>query len=269
MSFSAIASYIRIGYPKEVVSESAIGRIYVYVGPTATINSNKPAAGETWADSRPVVSAESYEISAKAAYSELTVVTSVAVTLSGDLGTPATEGTTKYALRWQQVEKPLEAHPEFQSGGTYALDADAYACILGWRAELDPVLRATLKYRPLDSEGEPGAEVDIATESANAAVYLALVLKGVEAFVDFVPVWRKSSIYSGNTPPVAAAIGQVDTPSGPIPSSVTTAFPYWRKSADDVEPIGSGFKWRREEEWEGGKRIFLDRDDIFPTGVPS
>lgn len=258
MSYAAISSYIRPGFPKENSSDSAVGSSYQYRGPTATISANKPAIGDTWADGRPVVGCEYFEISAASAYADMMVVTSLSIGYSGTIGSPAVE-QTYYSLRWRPVVKPLEVHPEFQNGGTYALDSTARKCILGWRAEQDPALRSQFKFKPLNSSMTPGTEVDIATTSANALAYLKLVTVGVEEWVDYLPIWRKRSIYKGSSIPPVGSIGTKVTPPGSPPSGYE-----WVKSADDAERIGMTSKWRRDEEYEGALVVYADNSDVWP-----
>lgn len=266
MSYSAIAAYLIPGHPARSDTESSVGNLYVYRGPTSTLETNRPAVGDSWADSRPVASVRIQEFNTASGISELVVQTATNVTYSGSLGSPAVEQTS-YGLRWRPVVKPLEVHPDFQTGGTYALDATARRCIIGWRAEQDSTLKTQYKFRQLNSNGTPGAIVDIAALSANALEFIKLSEKGVEEYVDYMPVWRKRSIYKGSSAPDGGAIGQAGAPSGPIPSSITSTYKFV-KSNDEVERIGSSFRWRRDEEWEGSKQVYADRDDIFTNGIP-
>jgi hypothetical protein len=266
MSYSAIAGYLIPGHPARSDTESTVGSTYVYRGPTATLETNRPAVGDLWADGRTVSSARIFEFNTVSGISELVVVTATNVTYSGTIGSPSVEQTS-YGLRWRPIVKPLEVHPDFQTGGTYALDATARRCIIGWRAELDSSLKTQYKFRQLNSNGTPGAIVDIAAVSANAKVFIELAEKGIEEYVDYMPVWRKRSIYKGSSAPDGGSIGQAGAVSGPLPSAIANAY-HFVKSNDEVERIGSSYRWRRDEEWEGSKQVFADRDDIFTDGNP-
>lgn len=254
---SNLAAYLRPEYPKFGASDSAIGNTYVYRATTTLIGANTPSVGETWADGRNVVAANAFEFSGASDYSELMVVTSASASYSG-IGTPAVEETF-YSLRWRPVQKPLEVHPEFLTGGTYEFDATARKCVLGWRAEQDPALRSQFKFKQLDSDGTAGAEIDITAVSPNAHAYLKLVVIGVEEFTDYLPIWRKRSIYKGSTTPPTGAIGMVDTPAGTPPTGYE-----WVKSADDAERIGLTSRWRRDEEWEGCITVYASSVGVYP-----
>lgn len=266
MGYSAISSLLIPGHPQINDNESTVGNTYVYRGTTSTLTTNKPAVGDAWADGRPVVAVRLFEFNTASAVSELMVVTASNVTYSGSLGTPTVEQTS-YGLRWRPVVKPLEVHADFQTGGSYALDATARKCILGWRAELDPDLRTKYQFRWINSNGTPGVLVDIATASPNALEFIKLAEKGVEEWVDYIPVWRKRSIYRGSSAPDAGTIGQAGAVSGPIPTAIANLY-HFVKSNDEVERIGTSFRWRRDEEWEGAKVVYVDRDDVFVTGNP-
>lgn len=267
-AYTDIAAYLIPGHPEEYQTDSVIGNTYVYRGPTAALTAAKPMpVNATWADSRPVATTRLMEFNTASGISELTVTTAATFAPSGTSGQPTLEKTV-YGMRWRPVQKPLEVNPSFQDGGAYELDEVALFCIMGWRAEMNPELRSQLKFRQLDSEGQPGEEIDIETESPNAAVFIGFLLKGVEEYTDYLPVWRKRSLYRGQNAPNCEPCGSVETPDGPIPSVITSDY-YFVKCADDVESVDDGNRWRRDEEWEGGTQIFADRLEVFPTGIPS
>lgn len=260
MGHAALASYLRPGHPREYANDGSSGNTYVYRAATATITSNIPQVGEAWADSRPVVSREAFEFSAGSGISELIVVTGANTAYAGALGTPTAEEDF-FELDWRPVSKPLEVHPEFGAGGTFELDETGRKCIIGWRAEQDPALKAARKFRALDSNGVPGDEVDIATASPNALAFIKLCEIGVEEYIDYMPIWRKRSMYRGSVGPGTSAIGQYTaTPSG----SGYPAGYEWVKSKDSAQRVGRSSKWKRDEEWEGAKIVFVDIDEVFP-----
>jgi hypothetical protein len=257
MPYATLATHLRPGHPKERADEASIGNLYLYRATTTIINANKPAIGDDWADGRPVVATECYELSAASAISELIVITAVDAASTGSIASELE--TTEYELDWRPVVKPLEVHPDFRSGGTYAIDATARKHILGWKAELDPDLKSQRKYKALDSEGEPsGTETTI---SGNALEFIKLHEAGVEEFIDYMPVWRKRSIYKGTAGPSTAAIGiKTATPSG---SGYPSGYE-WVKSRDRISRVGRAAKWQRDEEWEGAITVYADKVDVFP-----
>lgn len=266
--YSNLASYLQLGYPKEQATETTIGNAYLYRGPTSTINTNKPTIGSTWADARPVISVVASELGGSvAAITELMVTTGAVTAISSDLGTPAIEKTI-YGLSWRPISRPLDMHPKFRTGGTFALDATAREHVMGWKAEQDPNLRANFKYRKLDSFGVPGAVVTISptTPAAmkSAYQYISMVMDGIEEYVDYCPIWRKRSIYRGSSEPTAGVIGLVGSPTG-CPAAITAVYKFV-KSADNVESVGTTTRWRRDEEWEGAPLVFCDRTKIYPSG---
>lgn len=258
MSYSAIASYIRPGFPRAYANDSQSGNTWQYRGASSTISANAPAIGEAWADGSPVVSTEIFEISADSAISELVVTTAVSASYGGVLGTPYVEETV-YESDWRPVALPLEVHPAFRAGGTYAMDETARKHLLGWRAEQDPALRAARKYKALDSNGTPtGAEITI---SGSALALIKLLEVGVEEYVDYMPIWRKRSYYRGSSAPGIGTIGQkTSTPSG---SGYPSGYE-WVKSRDTAQRIGRSSRWRRDEEWEGAVKVWADLDEVFP-----
>lgn len=266
--YENLAEFLAPGHPKEILTSSMQGNVYVYIGPTGTLQTNKPLpTTSVWEDGRTVDSVNIFEHNAASGISEMTIQTAETYAPADGGGAPTLEKTT-YGLRWRPVQKPLEVHPAFGTGGESELDEVAFYCIMGWRAELDSELRSQLKFKQLDSEGSPGLEVDISAVSPNAAEFINLLLKGVEEYVDYLPVWRRRRIYRGQNAPNAGACGSVETPSGPIPSVLTSDY-YFVKSADDVESIGDGDRWRQDEEWEGATQVFADRLFIYPSGIPS
>jgi hypothetical protein len=261
--YENLAAYLRRGFPAESAYQGGRGSVYGYAGPSATVNANVPEVGDLWADGLPVVSRDCYPLGAAASgWSELSVRTGIS--FDGELIATTLEQTF-YTLQWRPVALPLEVHPVFRADGTYDLTVEegtgasahnGYQDIIGWRAEQDPSLRRQYKYKLLDSNGTPGAEI---TATANAQVFIQLLIVGVEQYTEYMPVWTKRSIYRGSSAPGASSIGQKGDPSG-------TGFPSgyeWVKSADNVERIGTSSRWTRDEQWEGAKRVFVDIDQVF------
>lgn len=251
---SNLAPFLRPGATVLNGSGARVGNTYSYRVDATTYGANTPVNGDVWADGRLVSDFTAVPLG-NSGYVELTVTT--ASDDAGAIGTSAVEKTV-YSLTWRPVSKPLEVHPEFSSGGSQELDETARKCIIGWRAEQDPALKAAFKFRPLDSNGEPGAEVTIASESPAARIYLGYVAGGTEEYTDYFPIWRKRSIYRGSTTPPAGGCGQKEAPAGSPPSGYE-----WVKSADNVESYGNGTRWRRDEEWEGCFEVLVDSTTLY------
>lgn len=250
-AYTTLAPYIQVGYPRENGNTGSIGNIYKYRGPSATLLANKPIVGTAWADSRPVSQAEYAEFSAASGIAELVVTT--ALVYGGTVIGNVLEEVV-YELQWRPVVKPLEVHPYFDG----SLVGAQLKHLLGWRAELDPTLRSQYKYKALDSNGDPSSTTT--TIGAGPALdFITLSLKGVEEYVDYMPVWRKRSMYRGSYAPGTGSVGDLATPSG---SGYPSGYE-WVKSADTVERIGRSSKWKRDEEWEGCIEVLVDRSSIY------
>jgi hypothetical protein len=258
MGHATISAYIRPGYPRQYATDSASGSTYLYRGTSTTLAANLPAIGDTWADGAPVSAREFYDLSVESGIAELSVTTAIPAVYGGGFTTSAVEETV-YESDWRPVAHPLETHPAFRSGGTYELDQTARKHLLGWRAELAPALRSARKYIPLLSDGVPyGAEQTI---TGNALELIKFLEKGVEEYVEYMPIWRKRSYYRGSSAPGVGSIGQFTaTPSG---SGYPSGYE-WIKSKDSAQRIGRSSRWRRDEEWEGAKIVWADIDEVFP-----
>lgn len=256
MPYTTLAPFLRPGHPKEIESESSEGNEYEYRTTTSVIVANKPTVGDAWADGRPVVFVRSFEISGASEISDLLVVTAVNFTAGGTIS-PTVEETI-YENHHRPILKPLEVHPKFQTGGTYALDTTARKHILGWKAEVDPDLKSQRKYKALDSDGV--ASGTTTTISGNALEFIKFLEIGVEEWTDYMPVWRKRSLYRSTSAPGINAIGVKGTPAG---SGYPTGYE-WVKSKDDAQRQGRSTKWQRDEEWEGAKVVYVDKTDIYP-----
>lgn len=254
--YETLAPSLRPGHPKERCDEISEGSHYVYRATTSVITANKPDVGDVWADGRPVVFREVYELSAASGISDLQVVTGVNYGVTGVIGTVLDE--IAYEITWRPLIKPLEVHPDFQTGGTYALNATARKHIIGWRAELDPELKSARQYRPLDSYGDPSGTIE--TITGNAVTFISLLEIGVEEWTDYMPIWRKRSFYRGTSGPSTGSPGGKGTPSGAgYPSGYE-----WVKSKDDARRVGRSSKWERDEEWEGAITVYADISTIYP-----
>ena len=234
MSYSALANYLKIGWPKSRNDIANLSTEYVYVGPYSTLSSNRPTTGAsagTWADGNYVVASELIYLTpttAAAPYGELTVTTGYAVAQT-DTSSNLEEST--YELQWMEVDRPLEMHPIFDTGGAHALSTTDWEKILLWEGTQNPSQKAYGYYYLKDANGV--AYGDPIALSGNAATYCAYSVYGITSYAAYLPVWTKTSTYRGNNAPgvithfenITAVPGGFNlvatTDSGPAFASVT------------------------------------------------
>lgn len=140
-----------------------------------------------------------------------------------------------YEVEMAQLEKPILSHPDF---------APYVDQIELWRAS-DPVTRAALKYK--DASGDV---VDLNGAALDAA---QLILKGVESYLVFAPVLRRTTrdprrprkAFSG----IGARAGKIVTPPSRLTGMVAGAW-MWLKTADRAQQASGGGS-ERVEEWTG------------------
>lgn len=252
----ALIDYIKHGYPKDGVDTAGQRKIYVMVGPTATLTPLRPALRSAF-DGAPV-DKTNIESLAKPTYCEMTVETFI----------PYTQATAQitdnqypyYEIDWIQVEKNLRQHPAFD-----ALTAEDWVGLDQWEKETDTGARFAFQYYKRDNDGAVTGSVQTLTGSSTtgAQAYATLRLLGVESFLDFSPVARKTSKYQGNSAPATSDAGQK---AGGDPFTGVPAAYEWLKTADRSSKQGTNSNdWIRQEEWTGARKILLDKDDLFLT----
>lgn len=260
MSYSALANYLKIGWPKSRNDIANLSTEYVYVGPYSTLSSNRPTTGAsagTWADGNYVVASELVYLTpttAAAPYGELTVTTGYAVAQT-DTSSNLEEST--YELQWMEVDRPLEMHPIFDTGGAHALSTTDWEKILLWEGTQNPSQKAYGYYYLKDANGV--AYGDPIALSGNAATYCAYSVYGITSYAAYLPVWTKTSTYRGNNAPGVSDIGAKGTPSG---SGYPSGYE-WRKNDDRSTRIGNRAQWRRFESWIGAYRVWVDRTTLY------
>jgi hypothetical protein len=265
MSYTALAPYLVVGdNPSSRADISSKGTRYIYRADASTLTGNLPFVGAIWADGLPVQTTTLKYLDRSNAYGELVIETNVNSAADADAG-PTLDLTT-YTLQWVETERPIIQHPKFVTGGTWALDATAFAAIGLWEYEKDvsPATYLAASYCPRDTYGnQTGASVTVTSVSANGGHYCDTILFGVTVYDDYYPVWTKEGIYKGSTAPGALDIGLVETPSG---SGYPTGYKY-RKNDDRVTRTGQRAEWKRTESWIGAISIYVDRTHINLSGI--
>lgn len=251
MAAESILTYKRPGFPVVTDSEKSIQTDIEYVGPTATLESAKPAVGAAWGDYLGTVSASSILPTENTAYSVLSVTVRKDFEASG--GGVARE--VNYEIEWVMFQRSLFEHPVFRTGGAHALDATDVADIEAWRNETNPTLKAAFKYNELAVTGS-GSEASL---SAAAQKFCEALNLGIETYEDFAPVARKVTLFAGG-PPGTSVAGAKDAP--PSLPGLPTGYE-WRKSADRSVRAGGQRKWERVEEWTGAIKVLVDKNTIY------
>ena len=127
------------------------------------------------------------------------------------------------------VDRPLLAKKEWAA---YAPEIEC------WRSEAVAAIRAGLKYTDKDGELK-----DLQGEAKKIA---ALMLRGVESWLDFAPVITRTSTYGSRPDP--ENIGRIGSPPVSVPGS-------WEylKTCDKARQTGKG-TWERVEQWTGAEK---------------
>lgn len=213
-----------------VVASDTTTRTIVKQGRYADLKNTVPAKGSTY-EGLTVVLAELSPSRGGMAKLTVTGTDSSASRYSGENEAPGID----YEVEMAQIEKPICCHPKFK----------AYADQIAMWRDGDPALRAALKYED--------ANHDIQSLNGHAVDVAKLILKGVESYLVFAPVARKTT--NSEKPAVkafgavGAKCGRIGTPPGKLASMVAGSWK-WLKTADRaVETSGGGSQ--RIEEWTG------------------
>ncbi len=250
---AGLIDYLRPDYPQRVRDASGVRRIYAFRGPSATIIPVLPAIGSTWLDLYPVDRVSDNQIGVSD-YSDAFVET---YQIDSETTTEKTDDQYPFfEIDQVQIEKALKQHPSFIS-----FAAADWQAVNAWDVETDHVLRSAYQYYLRDKDGLAVGSVATltGTTSSGQKAYAYLRLRGVESFLDFAPVVRKSSRYLGSAAPDSVDTGQKTD----APTYAPTGYE-WLKTADRVSKSGSrGIEWIRQEEWTGARKVLLDKDSLF------
>lgn len=149
---------------------------------------------------------------------------------------PGTPDEIVYEVEMAQLEKPLLSAPAFSG---YAEQVEL------WKAG-DPATRALYQY-----DDAQGNRFQLGGQALVAA---KLILKGVESYLVFAPVARRTSRYAAKKAEqvfssVGAACGKRQTPPAKL-TRIAGGTWEWLKTADRVQE-NSGGGCERVEEWTG------------------
>lgn len=249
----ALIDYLKPGYPTTTTDASGVSMTYVFVGQKAEIDPLRVNVGSTFLYGGKVNRTDVQYIESTG-FIEYTVevyfVATEATYESTDQQYPYFE------IDYVQIEKNIKQHPDFIT----FTDADMVA-INAWEAEVNQDFKSKYQYRLRDEENKPTGETLTlsGTTSAGQKAYAYLRLRGVESFLDFAPVVRRTSKYFGSSAPASSDAGQKTTAPTYAPSGYE-----WLKTADRINKQGTrGIEWLRQEEWTGARKVLLDKDELF------
>ncbi len=171
------------------------------------------------------------------------------------------ESQPQYEIEWVQLEKPIEQHPRYGTGGASELSDEDRAAVDAWRNEPNVAARKDRKYRTTP-ESDPDA-----TLSENAQNLADKIAKGVDTYLVFYPVVRRTR--TTNIPSTASDINTqilaknlraklryVDIPITlwvERSSAWKEVDLYYLKTADRCTRTGNRGAWERIEEWTGAE----------------
>jgi len=158
-----------------------------------------------------------------------------------------------YEISWSQLEKSLKQHPAFA-----AFTATQLSQLTLWDEEKNSAAKAAFQFYNKDENGAAVGAVQ--TLDSDQQLYAKLRLYGVEAYLDFAPVARMTSKFRGNTTPSTGDAGQKEggDPFTGVPSGYE-----WLKIGDSSTKQGAGSDWLQVEEWQGSRKILIDKDELF------
>jgi hypothetical protein len=161
----------------------------------------------------------------------------------------------KYEVQWTELQKPLMTNPFWlpTMGGALTI-ADKIA-IKQWEDCPDAALKEDYKYYDDNNKGGTAK-----TLSANAQKYAEKILNGVDSWVLYVPVARKTTLTI--IQPNASKAGHKETPTG-FGSALPEDYE-WFKTADSSTRSGKHGKWERTEEWTAAEEW---DSDLYPENV--
>lgn len=284
---------LKPGYPKHTADDTGVRNEYVYFDLTSTLKTTALAypVNRTYIDGMPI-SRSALERVELSDYSTLTIETFLP---KGQTGIPSGSGGIDgtgvlpppeknpssplskqtsaertvgevrrgasgvddeypyYEIDWTQNEKQLKQHPVFAD-----FTADQFNQLEMWDKETDGAARIAFQFWVRDKDGAVVGSVQ--TLDSDQQKYARLRLLGVEAFLDFAPIARKTSRFSGNTTPETSDAGQK---SGSDPFTDVPEGYEWLKIGDRSAKQGEGSDWMRVEEWQGARKILLDKDELF------
>jgi hypothetical protein len=247
----------RPGFPKESIRSDGRETLIEYIGEEADLRTAGVVTGQTWGDySGRVEDADLDPIDGTT--KAILTVRLLYKWGSAEYGeTIGEEQQTIHEIEWVDVQRPLQEHPVFSSNGAFSLTDTDLIKIRRWQDMTDATLKAQWKFYTDDDNS--------ATEelSDNAQVFAKGILKGIEYYVDKAPLLRKSTFYKNGPPPQDGG-GTVESP-GSFPGVSGLSGYEWIRSADRSGQTGTEKDWRRDQEWLGARKVWIDKDNIYWT----
>lgn len=220
-----------VGAPQWSFTGSRVEVTLRYVGPYLTVLASRPSPGQSLAgfDSNFVID----KVEIDRAEGGRGLMTLTMVNESPEYTGFAAPPDPTYEIEWVQLEKKLSAHRRYTTSGAVLTSAD-WSEIAEWESATTASAKDTA-YAALSTSG-----LDYANK----------IRKGIESFIIFSPVARKTS-YS-YSPPTTTAAGLIQTPTGfpGLPTKTPTDW-VWLKTADRAMRTGRNSRWDRTEEWTG------------------
>lgn len=246
----------RPGFPHQSFNDTSYTTDIEYVGLESDLLEASPAKGTAWGGYQGLVVSADLESLPGTSYAILTVVCERKFDTS-----EATEGTkltneTSYEIDWADVQRTMYEHPQFSTGGANALSVEDYAALESWKAMKEVSYKKEYYYY---TEGEEAGIT--AVLPANAKLFAIGIRKGIEHWVEKVPVAKRSDTYVLGPPPAGTA-GQKEDPTGfpNLPDGYE-----WIRDADRALRSGGQSSWTNETTWLGAKKVWVDVDQIFWT----
>ena len=160
----------------------------------------------------------------------------------------------KFEVDWVELQRPLITNKCWLLGGPLALTLADRAALKKWEDGPDADIQAAYKYFTDNDKRTPAGGTAL---TANAQAYAEKILDGVDSWVQYVPVCRKTSLTVEK--PSESAAGFKNTPDG-FGSALPEDFE-WLKTADRSTRTGKHGKWEQTEEWTGAESIDTDLYD--------
>ena len=260
MANESIYSSRKPGFPKDSEDEGSYGVIIEYVGLDSVLRPAMPGIGDAWGEYDGRVTSVSIDPEPGSLYSTLTVSCSSKFdTSTSEQGTKL-ENETSYEIDWVDVQRSLFEHPVFAAGGARELSSEDKSAIESWKNNPDTDYKPIFIYVQDGDYSEGVTSLD--PELSTNAKYLATgILKGIEYWVDKVPIARRTDTWV-NGPPPAGSAGQKEEPIGfpNLPPGYE-----WIRDADRALRAGGQNTWSNETSWIGSRKVLIDVDEIYWT----
>jgi len=259
-----LIDYLREGFPKPTDTAEGYQTILEYIGPEEDLF-GVITKGQPWGDYQGVVE----DLTGEPITGTTPLLTILSVRMMRKFGDDpdvaqqeGTELETKFEIDWVDVSRPFIDHPEFATGGAFALGTTERLECLKWDEMDVPEFKEAYKFYPGRYSDWQGTEDELSILSGtNATKYADGRLLGIEYFVEKVPVLRKSTTYVDGVPPQGGAGNKEDPPD--FPAGLKPGGYEYIRSTDRSIGNGKQNEWQRDQEWLGGKKILVDSKNLF------